>query len=124
MFELVVEKTFAAAHFLRGFSGPCERLHGHNYRVQLYLRGNTLNDAGMLCDFTDIKRALAAVVDELDHQNLNDLPQFAGISPSAEIISRYIGNELARCDFGNAFLHRVEVWETPLQSATYFLTPP
>lgn len=121
MFELVVEKTFAAAHFLRAFQGPCERLHGHNYRIQVYLRGDTLNDAGMLVDFTDIKKHLSEILDRLDHQCLNDLPEFAVLSPSAENIAKYIGDEMARNDFGRALLHRVEVWETPLQSATYFL---
>jgi 6-pyruvoyltetrahydropterin/6-carboxytetrahydropterin synthase len=124
MFELVVEKTFAAAHFLRSFQGPCERLHGHNYRVQVYLRGEKLNDAGMLVDFTDVKKVLGQVLDHLDHQFLNDLPEFKTISPSAENIARFIGDEMAKSDWGNATLHRVEVWETPIQSATYFLVRP
>ena len=121
MYELVVEKTFAAAHFLRNFSGPCERLHGHNYRVQVYLRGETLNDTGMLVDFTDIKGALGRIVDRLDHQNLNDLEEFSRLSPSAENLARLFAEEMAANDFGRARVHRVEVWETPIQSATYFL---
>lgn len=123
MFELVVEKTFAAAHFLRAFHGPCERLHGHNYRIQVYLRGDTLNEAGMLVDFTDLKKYLSEILDRLDHQCLNDLPEFAILSPSAENIAKYIGDEMGKNDFGRARLHRVEVWETPIQSATYFLMP-
>ena len=62
MFELVIEKTFAAAHFLRSYSGPCERLHGHNYRVQVYVTGDRLNESGLLEDFGDIKRALNQVL--------------------------------------------------------------
>ena len=121
MFELSVEKTFAAAHYLRNFSGPCERLHGHNYRVVVYMRGETLNDAGMLADFTDLKAALSQTLSQLDHYCLNDLPTFATLSPSAENIARFIATDLARTDFAPARLHRVEVWETAIQSATYFL---
>jgi 6-pyruvoyltetrahydropterin/6-carboxytetrahydropterin synthase len=125
MFELVVEKTFAAAHYLRNFSGPCERLHGHNYRVQVYLRGTRLNDAGMLVDFTDIKAALGAILDRFDHQCLNDLPEFEAVSPSAENIARMIGEAIGRRTWGeadsDAHVDRVRVWETPIQSATYFL---
>jgi len=126
MFELVVEKTFAAAHFLRNFSGPCERLHGHNYRVQVYLRGSRLNEAGMLVDFTEIKAELGRILDRFDHHCLNDLPEFDGISPSAENIARLIGELIGRRTWGDtssdARVDRVQVWETPIQSATYFLS--
>jgi 6-pyruvoyltetrahydropterin/6-carboxytetrahydropterin synthase len=121
MFELVVERTFAAAHFLRNFQGPCERLHGHNYRVQVYLRGSTLNDAGMLVDFTDIKATLGGILERLDHQCLNDLPEFAELSPSAENIAKLIGDEMGGRTWEAARVDRVQVWETPIQSATYFL---
>jgi 6-pyruvoyltetrahydropterin/6-carboxytetrahydropterin synthase len=121
MFELSVEKTFAAAHFLRDFTGPCERLHGHNYRVVAYVRGTQLDAAGMLVDFTDLKASLGGVLERLDHYCLNDLPEFAEVSPSAENIARFIAEGMAKNDFGAARLDRVEVWETPIQSATYFL---
>ena len=120
MFELVVEKTIAAAHFLRNYQGPCERLHGHNYRIQVYVTGKRLNDAGLLEDFGDIKNALNAILDRLDHYNLNDLPEFAELSPSAENIARVIGDALARHPFERGRVDRVQVWETPLQAATYF----
>ncbi len=121
MYELVVERGFAAAHFLRNFDGPCERLHGHNYRVQVYMRGTDLNGAGMLVDFTDIKAALGTCIGRLDHNCLNDLPEFAEISPSSENLARLIAEFMAGHDWGAATVHRVEVWETPIQSATYFL---
>ncbi|MBC8104657.1 MAG: 6-carboxytetrahydropterin synthase QueD [Cytophagales bacterium] len=122
MFELAVEKTIAAAHYLRNFSGRCERLHGHNYRIIVFLQGEQLDDAGMLVDFTLVKESMSGILDKLDHYCLNDLPEFAEISPSAENIARVIGDFLARQDFGRARLHRVQVWETPNQSATYFVS--
>lgn len=122
MFELAVEKTIAAAHYLRNFSGRCERLHGHNYRIMVFLQGEQLDDAGMLVDFTLVKESMSGILDKLDHYCLNDLPEFAEISPSAENIARVIGDFLARQDFGRARLHRVQVWETPNQSATYFVS--
>lgn len=122
MFELFVEKTIAAAHFLRDYQGPCERLHGHNYRVRVFVRGEQLSAAGMLVDFGDIKAALAGVLDRLDHYNLNDLPEFADTSPSAENIARLIGEYLrTHGSFARGRVHRVEVWETPTQGVTYFL---
>jgi 6-pyruvoyltetrahydropterin/6-carboxytetrahydropterin synthase len=121
MFELIVEKTIAAAHYLRNYQGPCERLHGHNYKIVVYVVGDRLNDAGMLVDFGEIKTALNAILDRFDHYNLNDLPEFADLSPSAENIARVIGDALARRPFERGRVDRVQVWETPTQGATYFV---
>jgi 6-pyruvoyltetrahydropterin/6-carboxytetrahydropterin synthase len=121
MFEIVVEKSFSAAHFLPEFPGKCRRLHGHNYRVRAFLRGDALDGSGMLADFGAVKEALAAVLECYDHYCLNDLPDFEGMPPSTENVARRIGEALTRLDFGPARVHRVEVWETPIQAATYFL---
>jgi 6-pyruvoyltetrahydropterin/6-carboxytetrahydropterin synthase len=75
----------------------------------------------MLEDFTEIKRAMNAVLERLDHYNLNDLPEFATLSPSAENIARVIGDSLAAHPFERGRIDRVQVWETPTQGATYFL---
>jgi len=125
MYEIVVERTIAAAHFLPGYPGKCARLHGHNYRVRVYLRGARLDASGMLVDFGEVKVALNEVLERFDHQTLNELPEFADESPSTEVLARVlaeqIGAEMARRDFGpRARLHRVEVWETPGQGATYY----
>lgn len=121
MFELVVEKTIAAAHYLRDYNGPCERLHGHNYRILVFLRGERLNASGMMEDFGDIKKALNAILDRLDHYCLNDLPEFAELSPSTENLARVIGDGLAAHPWQQGRVDRVQVWETPTQGATYFV---
>ena len=58
MFEVRVEADFAAAHFLKDYNGKCENLHGHNYRVFAHVRGNNLNEGGMLLDLLLLKDAL------------------------------------------------------------------
>ena len=120
MFEISVEKTIAAAHRLFDYDGPCEALHGHNYRVQVSYGGAELDRYGMLADFTDVKRIFHAVLDTLDHTYLNELPPFRDVSPSAENIAAYIYHELKRHPFPRARLLRVEVWETPTQRAVYW----
>lgn len=119
MFEIRVEKTIAAAHRLFGYDGPCENLHGHNYRVEVAYGGMELDQFGMLVDFTDIKRVFHAVLETLDHTYLNDLPPFRDVSPSAENIAAYIFQELKRAEFPRARLIQVSVWETPTQVAIY-----
>ena len=120
-YELVVEKTFAAAHYLLNYDGPCERLHGHNYRVVVFVVGSALNESGLLEDFGNIKKALNEVLDRMDHYNLNDLPEFTEVSPSAENIARVIGDNLAATHFERGRIDRIQVWETQFQAATYYL---
>ncbi len=119
MFEVSVEKTVAAAHRLFDYDGPCEALHGHNYRVQVFYAGTELDRFGMLVDFGDIKRVFHAVLDTIDHTYLNDLPAFQNLSPSAENIAAYVFHGMKQMSFERAALRRVSVWETPTQVATY-----
>jgi 6-pyruvoyltetrahydropterin/6-carboxytetrahydropterin synthase len=119
MFEISVEKTIAAAHRLFDYNGPCEALHGHNYRVQVTYSGTQLDRYGMLVDFTEIKAAFNVVLEQIDHTYLNDLPAFQDLSPSAENIAAYIFHELKRTQFPRATLLSVAVWETPTQCAVY-----
>ncbi|MBE7544429.1 MAG: 6-carboxytetrahydropterin synthase QueD [Bryobacteraceae bacterium] len=94
MFELRVEHSFPAGHALRGYNGKCANIHGHNYRVQVAVAGERLNEIGLLMDFGDLKKALRAICEELDHQFLNELPPFAEINASAENIALYIHNRM------------------------------
>ena len=119
MFEVRVEKTIACAHRLFGYDGPCESLHGHNYRIEVAYVGRELDQFGMLVDFTDIKKAFHAVMETLDHTYLNDLPPFRDLSPSAENIAAYVFHELKLTPFDRAALDHVSVWETPTQVAVY-----
>lgn len=95
MFELKVKTRFAGAHQLAMVGQKCENLHGHNWHVEVCVRGDRLNSAGVLADFGDIKRAVRAVVDEeLDHKFLNELPAFEGEQPTSERIAVYIAGRV------------------------------
>ena len=119
MYEVSVEKTIACAHRLFDYNGPCEDLHGHNYRILVTYCGEELDRFGMLVDFSDIKKVFVAVLDGLDHKYLNDLPAFRDVSPSAENIARYVFVEMKQTAFERARIAAVSVWETPTQVATY-----
>lgn len=124
MFEVTVEQTFAAAHFLRNYKGKCERLHGHNYKVKVTLEGDTLDEAGMLMDFTDIKRELKNATEYLDHQHLNEMSPFDVVNPSAENLAKYFYEQMAKCvqetrPNGDVRVAVVKVWETDIQYAAY-----
>lgn len=120
MFELKIISHLAAAHQLRELGGPCERLHGHNWKIEVSVVGDSLGKSGLLMDFKWIKSATENVVKELDHRFLNELEAFADLSPSSENIARYIYEALAR-DLNNETVKvsRVTAWESDSACATY-----
>lgn len=125
MFEVTVEKTFAAGHALRGYRGKCENPHGHNYRVRLTLRGPKLDHIGLLYDFVHLKAILNEISERLDHQFMNDLAPFDAINPSAENLAQYFYQETERRlaeqrPENGVRIASVTVWETDTTTATYW----
>lgn len=120
-FTLTTHLEFAAAHRLRGYEGNCERLHGHNWKVAISVSGSKLNEVGMLIDFKEIKRKGKAVLSQLDHFYLNDIPPFdAQLNPTAENIAFYLFEQLAQqIDDDRIQISSVTVWENDRNSATY-----
>jgi len=120
MYELTVVTQFAAAHQLRKFRGKCEKLHGHNWRIEVSLTGEKLNNAGLLIDFKDIKEATDRILEELDHSFLNELPKFKDQNPSSENIAAYIFEKLGSTLNNNQIkVTRVTAWESDSSGATY-----
>jgi 6-pyruvoyltetrahydropterin/6-carboxytetrahydropterin synthase len=120
MYTLMVETRFASAHQLRGYKGKCENLHGHSWKVQVFVTTDRLNHIGLAMDFTDLKRIAAEIVDPLDHACLNNIPPFTEINPSSENIAKWIFDSLKPEVAGyRVEVKAVTVWESDTASATY-----
>ncbi len=121
MYELKVVTQFAAAHRLDNFYGKCEALHGHNWKVEIFVQADTLDEAGLVLDFGKIKSQAKAVLDEIDHTFLNELPAFREQNPSSENLARYLYERLgALINDGRVQVTRVAVWESDHTCAAYF----
>ncbi len=124
MYEVAVEKTFAAGHALRNYKGKCENVHGHNYRVRVTLESERLSSNGLLIDFVDLKKHLMSIIDRLDHQFMNDVEPFTVTNPSAENLAKYFYDELAGKLSGMSWevpfrIAEVRIWETDTSIAAY-----
>jgi 6-pyruvoyltetrahydropterin/6-carboxytetrahydropterin synthase len=120
MYVISVEQHFDAAHFLRGYEGKCEELHGHRFRAAVRVSTLTLDDTGMAYDFTLLKRHLGEVLSSYDHTCLNDVAPFDEINPSSENIARTIYEALAgKLAAAPVKLAAVDVWESPESRASY-----
>ncbi|MDO9287701.1 MAG: 6-carboxytetrahydropterin synthase QueD [Thermodesulfovibrionales bacterium] len=121
MFELMVETTFAAAHQLRGYKGKCERVHGHNWKVQVHVIAERLNDIDIAMDFHDLKNILNEVIEPLDHSFLNDIFPFTEKNPSSENMAKWIYDFLnKKLSDEQVQVSAVTVWESDSASATYY----
>lgn len=117
MHELKVESSFSAAHHLLNYDGECENQHGHNWRVEVFIKGTKLDKANLLIDFKVLKRELNSILDTLDHKDINTLEDFKGISPSSEILSKYIYTKMKDKIPQTS---KVSVWETEKACASYY----
>ncbi len=124
MFEISVEYPFAAGHALRGYKGKCENVHGHNYKVQVTVAGEQLNATGLLMDFVELRAAIKALIERLDHRFLNDLAPFDQLNPSAENMAKYFCEELEpKVGAQGLRVQEVTVWETDSTAATFRPSP-
>ena len=121
MYELTIKATFSAAHSLRDYDGPCSRLHGHNWVVEVVVRGERLQPNGILVDFREIKEATSDVLSRLDHMNLNEVPPFDKTNPTSENLARWIFEQVReRANTDNVRVTRVNVREAETSCASYF----
>ena len=121
MYEVKIVTQFAAAHRLENFNGKCESLHGHNWKVEVFLAGKDLNGTGLLMDFGLVKALTKEVLEEIDHKYLNELAAFQDRNPSSENLACYLYERLgAIFNRDGVKVSRVNVWESDTSCATYY----
>jgi 6-pyruvoyltetrahydropterin/6-carboxytetrahydropterin synthase len=139
MYTICKDFTFAAAHAIRGHTGGCENMHGHNYRVRVHLRARSLDGLGMVLDFADLKAIMQEVLGPFDHRVLNEVPPFDQRNTTAELLAQHVHDEVSRRlaagagavgrearggevveeGTGRIRVTRVEVWENDTSCAAY-----
>jgi 6-pyruvoyltetrahydropterin/6-carboxytetrahydropterin synthase len=120
MYEISVKTHFSAAHHLRGYRGTCADIHGHNWEVEVFIRGERLDRDGFLVDFRKIKADLRESLKDFDHRDLNALPAFSKENPTSENLARHLHRVLSRrIRIGGCRVSRVLVSEAPGTRATY-----
>jgi 6-pyruvoyltetrahydropterin/6-carboxytetrahydropterin synthase len=125
MYEVKIQTEFSAAHNLREVGGKCESLHGHNFKVEVAVEAERLNDQGMVVDFRFLKEKTRALLEGFDHKYLNDLPFCEGKNPSSEAIAAYLFQELSLLlDRGARRVSWVAVWESDTSRALFRRSAP
>ncbi len=122
MYEIAVEQEFEAAHYLRGYQGKCEKMHGHHFRVVARLRARRLDGIGIAYDFTVLRDQLGRLLARFDHTCLNEVAPFDRINPTSENIASTVFGEIQGVlNKDGVTVASVQVWESPRSSVTYSL---
>ncbi len=121
MYEIKIITSFSAAHRLENFYGKCEALHGHNWKVEVFLMGEKLDETGLLMDFGAIKARTRELLEEIDHKYLNELSAFSQQNPSSENLATFLFQRLsAVLNQDGVKVSRVNVWESDTSCASYY----
>ena len=113
MYLSAITATFSAAHSLRNYQGKCERLHGHNWKIEVVVGAERLDEAGMGLVFTVLRAKTAEVLAELDHRFLNEIEPFREANPSSELLSRHLFERIgALVNDDRVRVVTVRVWES------------
>lgn len=119
MYTLSVEKSISTAHQLNNYDGPCARIHGHNWKIQIEVTSDTLDKSGIAIDFNLIDEMLWQIIAPFDHQLINKIPPFDKINPTAENLVKHIYDEMNKKIKTHVVLKRVSVWETENYRVSY-----
>lgn len=113
MYTVSVEREFAAKHFLiSGDFGEENKLHSHDYKVQVRLTGNNLDTHGFLVNIDDVNKQLDIAIDTYREQTLNDLPSFKDVNPSVEHFAKmFCHTFLENIDASSLESIAVRIWE-------------
>jgi 6-pyruvoyltetrahydropterin/6-carboxytetrahydropterin synthase len=114
--EIYREFTFDAAHYLPKLPAghKCREMHGHTYRVKIYISGRPDPAVGWIIDFKEMKTKISTVLDEIDHHTLNHIPGLE--NPTAENIACWFWQKLKPLFPG---LSRIELNETASAGVVY-----
>ena len=115
MYEVTIERSFAASHGLRHYKGATEPTHEHEWRVWVTVSGKEVDASGCLVDFLDLDAAFQEAVAGWRGRHMNEEPPFETpeSSPSAEQVARAVFETIQARMPTHARLTRVEVEEEP-----------
>ncbi|AFM25659.1 6-pyruvoyl trahydropterin synthase family protein [Desulfomonile tiedjei] len=120
-YSVAVQRDFVAQHFLFGGDWGAEnQRHSHHYRIEVQLEGAELDQHGYLVDIVDIETQLEALVSYYRDKTLNELPEFQGLNPSIEHLSRIFCDTFSsRISAKNITVITVKIWENEIAWASF-----
>ncbi len=123
MYTLSIQREFIAQHFLIGGDlGKESELHSHNYKAELMVEGEELDQHGYLIDIIDLGVQLEGVIDEFRDKSLNELDEFEGMNSSVEHFARVLCEKIDDALYApNIQAISIKLWENDIAWVAYDL---
>ncbi|MFP4547791.1 MAG: 6-carboxytetrahydropterin synthase QueD [Fidelibacterota bacterium] len=119
MYIIAVDSHFASSHQIVGYDGKCSNMHGHTWKIKVEVKTDKVDEIGICYDFKSLKQLINTIVDDLDHQNLNQLPPFRDNNPTAENIAHFLYHAIKKILPDEVEMHQITVWESEKYSVIY-----
>jgi 6-pyruvoyltetrahydropterin/6-carboxytetrahydropterin synthase len=108
-YRVGVSEMMSCGHYIKDYEGKCKNLHGHNYKVELIVEGDKLDNLNMLIDAVILKKVLHNITEKFDHRVLNEV--LMTNNATAELLAETIYSYIKRLITDKKVI--VKVYETP-----------
>src|SRR6266853_409164 len=118
--EVGLSRSVRALHIMPGLPGPEGQLHDHDYRIEIVVDREQLDDRGMVCDLDVLEAALTELTSRVEGRNLEEIRPAGAEAVTVEVFARWVHDSLSptvAAAGGEALA--VRVWETPIAFGGY-----
>ena len=113
VYEVGANAMVTAWHVMPGVEGPEGELHSHDYRVDVVVARDDLDERGMVCDLDVLRGALDAAIARVRDRNLEIIQPDEAEAVTVEIFARWMHDQLRSAVSDGGMSLRVRIWETP-----------
>lgn len=119
-YEVGLSRGVRAFHIMPGLPGPEGQLHDHDYRIEVVVDRNRLDERGMVCDLDVLEAAMAELTGRIEGRNLEEIRPAGAEAVTVEVFARWVHDNLSPAvAAGGADTLAVRVWETPVAFGGY-----
>ena len=118
--EVGLSRSVRAFHIMPGMPGPEGQLHDHDYRIDIVVDRERLDDRGMVCDLDVLEAALIELTTRVEDRNLEEIRPAEAEAVTVEVFARWVHDSLApTLAAQGAEILAVRVWENPVAFGGY-----
>ncbi len=119
-YEVGLSRSVRAFHVMPGLPGPEGQLHDHDYKIEIVVDREQLDDRGMVCDLDVLEAALTKLTGRIEGRNLEEIRPAGAEAVTVEVFARWVHDSLVPAvAAGGGDALAVRVWETPVAFGGY-----
>jgi 6-pyruvoyltetrahydropterin/6-carboxytetrahydropterin synthase len=119
-YEVGLSRNVRSFHVMPGLPGPEGQLHDHDYRIEIVVSRDQLDDRAMVCDLDVLEEALTRLTERIEGRNLEEIRPADAEAVTVEVFARWVHDTLsAALAAGDGATLAVRIWETPVAFGGY-----